>query len=112
MEESILISIRKLLGLDKENTVFDQDIITHINTAFLSLNQLGVGPEEGFAIEDDTATWNDFIGDEKKLKAVQTYIYLKVKLVFDPPLNSAILEANKQTLNELEWRLNLEAESK
>lgn len=112
MEESILISIKKLLGLSKDDDSFDTDIIIHINTAFTTLNQLGVGPEEGFSIEDDIATWSDFIGDDKKLKAVQTYIYLKVKLVFDPPLNSAILEANKQTLNELEWRLNLEAESK
>ena len=112
MEESILISIKKLLGLSEDYTNFDTDIIMHINTVFTTLNQLGVGPEEGFMIEDDTAEWNDFINDNKKLNAVQTYMYLKVKLLFDPPLNSAILEANKQTINELEWRLNVESESK
>lgn len=112
MEESILISIKKLLGITKDCKDFDIDIITHINTAFITLNQLGIGPEEGFMIEDDVAVWNDFIGDNKKLNSVQTYIYLKVKLVFDPPLNSTVMEANKQMINELEWRLNTEAESK
>ena len=112
MEESILISIKKLLGLSKEDKSFDTDLIIHINTVFVTLNQLGIGPEEGFSIEDDTATWSEFIGDNKKLNAIQTYIYLKVKLVFDPPLSSAVMDANKQTINELEWRLNLEAESK
>lgn len=112
MEESILISIKKLLGITNDYTQFDTDIIIHINTAFVSLNQLGVGPEEGFMIEDASAVWEDFIGDNKKLNSVQTYIYLKVKLVFDPPLNPSVLEANKQTINELEWRLNVESESK
>ena len=112
MEESILTSIKKLLGLSKDYKVFDTDIIIHINTVFLTLNQLGVGPVEGFSIEDDTAVWSDFIGNNEKLNAVQTYVYLKVKLVFDPPLNSAVLEANKQTIAELEWRLNTEVESK
>ena len=112
MEESILISIKKLLGMTKEYTAFDTDVIIHINTAFLNLTQLGVGPVEGFSIQDDTAEWVDFIGDNEKINAVQTYIYLKVKQVFDPPLNSSVLEANKQTIKELEWRLNVEAESK
>ena len=111
MEESILISIKKLLGLTKEYTNFDTDIIIHINTAFMNLNQLGVGPSKCFRIEDDKNTWDEFLEDSEKFDAVKTYIYLKVKLVFDPPLNSAILEANKQTLTELEWRLNVQAES-
>jgi hypothetical protein len=112
MEESILITIKKLLGISREYMHFDTDIITHINTVFLNLQQLGVGPVEGFSIKDEKTKWQDFINDNKKLNAVQTYIYLKVRLVFDPPLNSAVLEANKQMINELEWRLNVEAESK
>ena len=111
MEESILISIKKLLGIAREYSHFDTDVIIHINTAFMSLNQLGVGPKEGFSIKDEKTKWKDFINDER-LNAVQTYIYLKVKLVFDPPLNSSVLESNKQMINELEWRLNVQAESK
>lgn len=112
MEESILISIKKLLGITKDYKNFDTDIITHINTVFLNLNQLGVGPEDGYFIEDDGNTWSEYIGDVKNLNAVKTYIYLKVKLMFDPPASSAVMEANKQMINELEWRLNAEAESK
>ena len=112
MEESILTSIKKLLGITKEYKNFDADIIMHINTVFMILGQLGVGPKEGFMIEDDTSTWDEYIEDPIKLKAVETYIYLKVKLMFDPPLSSAVMEANKQMINELEWRLNVEAESK
>lgn len=112
MEESILITIKKLLGISREYMYFDTDIIAHINTVFMTLNQLGVGPVNGFSIKDDKTKWGEFIGDNKKLNAVQTYIYLKVKLVFDPPLSSAVMEANKQMINELEWRLNVEAESK
>lgn len=112
MEESILISIKKLLGIAKEYNNFDTDIIIHINTAFLNLNQLGVGPSNGFRIEDSSNTWDEFLQDSEKFDAVKTYIYLKVKLVFDPPLNSAVLEATKQSVTELEWRLNVQAESK
>lgn len=112
MEESILISIKKLLGISKDYKNFDIDIIAHINTVFTTLNQLGVGPEEGFMIEDDSAIWSDFIGDTKKLNSVITYIYLKVKMVFDPPTTSALIAANQQMINELEWRLNAEVESK
>lgn len=112
MEESILISIKKLLGITKDYKNFDTDIIMHINTVFLTLNQLGVGPTDGFMIEDDKNIWNEYIGNAKNLNAVKTYIYLKVKLMFDPPASSAVMEANKQMINELEWRLNAEAESK
>ncbi len=111
MDESILTSIKKLLGIVEDYVNFDKDIIAHINTTFLTLRQLGIGPEEGFMIEDKRAVWSDFIKNDKKLIAVQTYIYLKVKLVFDPPLNSSVMEANKQSIAELEWRLNVEAES-
>lgn len=111
MNDSILTSIKKLLGMTEEYTNFDTDIIIHINSVFMVLDQLGVGSSEGFSIQDKTATWSDFIEEENKLEAVKTYIYLKVKLMFDPPLSSAVMEANKQMINELEWRLNAQAES-
>lgn len=109
--ESILISIKKLLGITEEYDHFDPDIIMHINSVFMILNQLGVGPVEGFSIEDDTAVWTDFIQDAKKIESVKTYIYLKVKLVFDPPLSSAVIESMNRQIIELEWRLNVAAES-
>ena len=111
MNESILTSIKKLLGMTADYTHFDTDIIIHINAVFMTLHQLGVGPEEGFKIEDNTTVWEDYIEEDDNLEAVKTYIYLKVKLVFDPPLNSAVMEANKQMIQELEWRLNVQAES-
>lgn len=110
--ESILDSIKKLLGPAETYDHFDTDIIIHINTVFMILNQLGVGPSEGFTIEDDTAVWTDFIPDTTKVEAIKTYIYLKVKLVFDPPQSSAAIESMKTTINELEWRLNVAAETK
>lgn len=108
--ESILTSIKKLLGIEEEYTQFDNDIIMHINTVFLNLNQLGVGPDEGFFIEDDAATWYDFIGDSNQLQAVKTYVYLKVKLLFDPPLSSSVVESIERMISELEWRLNVAVE--
>lgn len=109
--ESILTSIKKLLGITEEYDQFDPDIIMHINSVFMILTQLGVGPAEGFSIEDDTAVWTDFIQDVKKLESVKTYIYLKVKLLFDPPLSSAVIDSTNRLINELEWRLNVAAES-
>ena len=110
--ESILTSIKKLLGIAEEYTQFDNDIIMHINSVFMTLTQLGVGPSEGFSIEDDSAYWSDFIPDFNKLQAVKTYIYLKVRLVFDPTsLGSATLAAYERQIQELEWRLNVGAES-
>lgn len=111
MDESILNSIKKLLGLSKEYEAFDTDIIIHINTVFMVLNQLGVGPENGFSIKDKEAKWSDFLESITDLESVKTYIYLKVRLVFDPPLNASVLESMKQTIAELEWRLNVQAES-
>ena len=106
METSILTSIKKLLGVAEDYTEFDEDIITHINSVFLNLTQLGVGPEESFMIEDDTAVWEDFINDSIQLQAVKTYVYLKVKLLFDPPLSSSVTESINRMIAELEWRLN------
>lgn len=105
--ESILTSIKKLLGIEEEYIQFDDDIIMHINSVFLNLTQLGVGPVDGFFIEDDTATWDDFIGDDTQLQAVKTYMYLKVKLLFDPPLSSSVIESINRMISELEWRLNV-----
>ena len=109
--ESILTSIKKLLGITEEYDHFDPDIIMHINSVFMILTQLGVGPSEGFSIEDDTSVWTDFIQDANKIEAAKTYIYLKVKLIFDPPLSSAVIESTNRLINELEWRLNVAAES-
>lgn len=109
--ESILTSIKKLLGITEEYTHFDTDIILHINSVFMILNQLGIGPVNGFSISDKSATWDDFLpADNKNFEAVKTYIHLKVKLIFDPPLSSAVMESMKQMISELEWRLNVEAE--
>lgn len=109
--ESILQSIKKLIGITEDYTAFDLDIIIHINSVFMILNQMGVGPEGGFSISDESAVWSDYLPeDNKNLEAVKTYIYLKVKMVFDPPLSSAVMEATKQMISELEWRLNVEAE--
>lgn len=102
--DSILTSIKQLLGPSAEDTHFDPDIIMHINTVLAILTQVGVGPKTGFAITDATATWSDFIGDDPRLSFVKTYVYLKVKLVFDPPLSSAVLQAMKESISELEWR--------
>ena len=107
METSILTSIKKMLGVAEDYTEFDEDIITHINSVFLNLTQLGVGPEEGFMIEDDTSVWEDFIDDSIQLQAVKTYMYLKVKLLFDPPLSSSVTESFTRMIAELEWRLNV-----
>lgn len=110
--DSILTSIKKLLGISKDYTQFDDDIIMHINSVFMSLTQLGVGPTEGFSIEDDSAYWEDFVDIENNLQlhAVKTYVYLKVKLLFDPPLSSSVIEATNRQIAELEWRLNAAVE--
>jgi hypothetical protein len=111
--DSILNSIKKLLGPSVYEQYFDVDIITHINSVFSRLRQLGVGPTAGFAIEDDLAEWNEFLGnDHLKLQMVKTYMYLKVKLRFDPPTNASVLKAMQEDADELEWCLNVEAESK
>lgn len=106
MEESILLSTKKILGLDASYIPFDLDVITHINTAFSILNQLGVGPEEGFAISDDSAVWGDFVVPLNQLQMVKTYVYLKVRVLFDPPGTSFLLESANQQIKEYEWRLN------
>ena len=88
--DSILTSIKKLLGITEEYMHFDTDLIIHINTVFSILNHLGVGPTNGFTIADKKAVWKDFTSDDKKIEMVKTYVYLKVKLIFDPPASSAV----------------------
>ena len=112
--ESILTSIKKMLGIDEAYTHFDPDIIMHINSVLMILTQLGVGPEEGFVIEDDTSTWINFIPEANaaQLHAVKTYIYMKVKLMFDPPLSSAVIESMNRQIAEFEWRLNVAVDPK
>lgn len=110
--DSILTSIKKLLGITEEYTQFDQDIIIHINSVLMILRQLGVGPEDGFSIKDKSNTWSEFIpATDGKFESVKTYVYLKVRMVFDPPTSSIVAEAMNKTISELEWRLNVSAES-
>lgn len=104
--ESILTSIKKLLGIDEEYEVFDGDIIFHINSTLMILTQMGVG-RKGFRIEGEDAEWSDFLDDSTDIEAVKSYVYMKVKLIFDPPQSSAVIESMKQLINELEWRLNV-----
>lgn len=108
--ESILTSIKKLLGIAEEYDHFDADIIMHINSVFAILTQLGVGPPEGFSIEDKTKTWSDFMEENPRLGFIKSYMHLKVKLLFDPPLGSAVIEAINRAVSELEWRILVAAE--
>ena len=110
--ESILTSIKKLLGITEDYEHFDTDITIHINSVFSILTQIGVGSETGFSISDKTATWSYFVSDNTKIEMVKTYMYLKVKLLFDPPLNSSVTNSIEKTISELEWRLNVAAEPK
>jgi hypothetical protein len=106
MENSILTSVKKNLGIDASYTVFDLDIITLINSAFSTLNQIGIGPENGYTIEDATAMWTSFIGTNALLNSVKTYVHLKVRIVFDPPSTSYLVDAYRKQIEEFEWRLN------
>lgn len=106
--DSILTSIKKLLGIAEDYTQFDPDIILHINSVFLTLSQLGVGPDNGFFITDASDEWADYISDDDTLlNAVKTYMFLKVKMLFDPSLTSSVTELMKEEVKELEWRLNV-----
>ena len=103
--DSILTSIKKMIGLTEEYTQFDGDIIVHINSVFMALHQLGVGPTTGFTISDKSKTWTDYLGVGTNIEAVKSYIYLKVRLIFDPPSSSAVIEAIERQRAELEWRI-------
>lgn len=106
--ESILISVKKQLGIAAEQTEFDPDIITHINSVLTTnVRQLGVGPEEGFVISGEYEMWRDFLSDNIVLESVKTYVGIKVKLIFDPPLSQAHITALKEQADELEWRISI-----
>lgn len=111
MADSILQSVKKTLGLDAEYTAFDHDIILHINSTFGTLHQLGIGPANGFLIVDSSSTWDEFLGDNTPLNSVKTYMYLKVRLLFDPPTLSFLITAIEEQIKELEWRLTVARET-
>lgn len=105
MVNSILDSIKRQHGISSDDTNFDEELIMHINGALMIANELGVGPQEGFLISDKTATWTDFIGNRKDLELVKTDVYIRVKLVFDPPQNSFLVASLEKQLVEYDWRL-------
>lgn len=104
--DSILNSVKKLLGLTKDYTAFDQDVIMNINSVFMTLNQIGVGPEKPFVIKGSEETWDQFLSNINQLESVKMYMFMKVRLAFDPPTSSTVLESYKNQIAELEWRLN------
>ena len=110
MTESILTSIKKLLGLTEEDESFDEDLIMHINSVFTILNQLGVGPNEIYSIDNTEDTWTEFTNNGIEMKMVRSYMYMKVKLMFDPPSNSFTVKSMEAQVQEYEWRLKTMAE--
>ncbi len=107
MMDSILTSVKKLLGVGEEYTHFDADIIMHINSVIFVLTQIGIGPVDGFSITSKDQTWNDFLQGRINIESVKSYVYLKVRLLFDPPSNSFLVEAIERQISEYEWRLNI-----
>lgn len=103
--DSILVTIKKLLGFDDDYKVFDMDIILHINSTFAALQSFGVGPEEGFSIEDDSTNWEDYIVGDNQMNSVKSYMYIRVRLLFDPPETSYARESLRKQADEIEWRL-------
>ena len=111
LDQSILNSTKKILGMAPEYSAFDLDVITHINSVFSTLEQIGVGPDGGFAIEDENAMWGDFLGSDARLNQVKSYVYLRVRLLFDPPATSFTQAAMKEQIQEMEWRLSVIVEN-
>jgi hypothetical protein len=109
-EASILKSVKRVLGLGDVTDEFDEDVIMHVNSAFQTLAQLGIGPETGFAIEDDTAQWDSFLGTNLLLSPIKSYIYLRVRLLFDPPTTSFHIASMERQIEQLEWRLSIQRE--
>ena len=110
MDDSILDSIKKILGMPPDYDAFDTDLVIHINSVFGILAQLGVGPAGGFSISDNTTLWKAYLGDSKDLEMVKSYIALIVRLVFDPPTIGAVMDAMKEQIREYEWRLNVQVD--
>lgn len=111
MSDSILTSTKKVLGIDEAYTAFDPDILMHVNSVFSTLNQLGIGPVEGFEVVDSSASWSDFLGGDPRLNSVKTYVYLRVRLVFDPPGTSFLVDSMNKQIQQMEWRLNVQREA-
>lgn len=112
MDDSILDSVKSALGIVTEYRYFDSQILMHVNSVFTILQQLGVGPSDGFSINDETAVWSDFFEDPSSLSLVQSYMYLRVRMLFDPPTNSFLMDSMKQQVQEYEWRLNVAVDPK
>lgn len=110
MTDSILDTVKKVLGIEPDYEAFDIDIIMHINSVFATLQQLGVGPASGFFIENKEAKWADILGDDPTTNNVKTYVCLRVKLIFDPPTTSFAIDSMKRQVEELEWRINVRRE--
>lgn len=110
--DSILTSVKKIVGVSEEDESFDTDLIMHINSALMILKQLGVGPTEGFSIFDKTSVWSDLLSDDLSIEAVKSYVGLKVRMIFDPPTSSAVADAINKTISELEWRILCDVENK
>lgn len=111
IDGSILQTTKKLLGISPDDDAFDMDVVFAINSAFERLNTLGIGPDEGFRITDDTATWSDYLYDGKILDSVKTYVYFKTRLVFDPPTSSFVLESMNKQIAELEFLFIVKSDS-
>ena len=107
LDQSIFRTIKSMLGPDDEYDAFDQDIIVFINSALSTLTQIGIGPSSGFRITGESETWSDLLGENSDLDSVKMYIYMKVRLAFDPPSSSSVLSAFQESCKELEWRLNV-----
>lgn len=112
-KDSILNDVKQNIGIDVENTAFDKQIISAINTAFMFLKRVGVGPKEGFYItQNGNEQWDEFMEDESsELEGAKEYVYLKAGVIFDPSSSSVLLEAKKEALREIEWSLNFEMDS-
>jgi hypothetical protein len=109
---SILIDSKKMLGIEEDYDAFDQELILHINSIFSTLNQLGVGDPEGFSISGDHDTWESFIGEIRTdLQNVRSYVYLRLRLLFDPPSNSFLVSSLQRQVEEMEWRINVQVET-
>ena len=114
MDSSILQSVKQMLGIYEQETAFDVELVMHINSVFSILNQLGVGPDDGFMITGDTETWDEFLTashvDPKKIQMVKSYVYQKTKIIFDPPSTGVLNEALERQIKEMEWRLFIQAD--
>ena len=105
--DSILTSVKKLLGIDEAYEHFAADLIMHINSVFMILCQMGVGPSTPYVITDSSDEWTDFSDDVETMNAVRSYVFMKVRMIFDPPQNGTLMDSLKQLIDECEWRLNV-----